>query len=858
MFKFKEDGIRTFSPVMQDVLLEPNDYYRFGASIGVPADVVTELLLSKNASLAREDLGKAIIEYSLKNNKIQSMGEAYSALTHLSDEKDVDTIMSIPEYFNASTDLVVTHSLPAPRKITVHVQKEIAKSLDELKRNFASLVMDIQDALRNEVKLDSLVCFLELYLEDTFKPPDPCRNIKDVFAGLEYCFINYEILQEIVDKFICNKATTFAIKDYGEELKKWLESTTVQKFKAAVEKAATPVSTDPSPNHCLVVLRLEDEWKAISIKNLKRLLKYIFRDKSSILTKISVDEGSVLIRMSAPRSEMLSLLTLASRKYKEMVFLGIISVQVGSLQIREQKSFAYPFTFELGLSAGIVYSCSPALVECLLKLGANPNAKNERGFSLLMIATKYKNANAVTLLLNHKADPHMFNPFKTLSPITYAAALGQLEVVKLLLKAGVSPDYGSNEMCTPLIGATLRKQYEMVRFLLQNGAYVDRQDMEGKTALFVACSYKHVPVSIAQLLLKAGANPNLKTNTLKTPFGVACLEGNVELVKLSLQFNADPNIECASEGDTPLMHACMYAHHNIVKLLLQSGAYVNSQNSDGSTALTIASIHDDSRIISILLHAKADVNVRMPRYGSPLLVLCSYGNNEMVERLLEAGADPNVVCTEYFNFTPLHFACAQNKEDIVQLLLNAKANTNVLNSKGFTPLSIAVSEGNVKIVEALLAAGADVELENDVIRGWRPIFFAAINGHLPILNLLLKHGASLKEDKFGITPQAVAASMGHVEAQRLLQSSIAKSTEKDVSGNNSTPELDVQTRNDITSYYKKDVSGNNSTPELDVQTRNSINSYYKKFRSDLSSTMESFQKTLSNMASFATNISQYV
>ena len=828
---------RGCSSLLQQVLLEPDDYCRFGAWIGVPADVVTEIL-SKNASLAKEDLALEIIDrvidYSLKNKKVQSSGEVYAALTRLVDEVRLDRFRKSKPPAGSSispTDLVVTPPAP-PRKIAVHVQKEIAKSLDKLKREFASLVIDIQDVLEDEVKLDNLVRFLKGYLEDTFKPPcDPCRNIKDVFNGLEYCFMNYEILQELVDKFICDKATTSAIKDYGDELNKWLESTTVQEFKAAVEKAATPVPTDPSPNQCSVVLTLEGEWKAISIKNLKRLLKYIFHGKSSVLTKIVVDEGSVLIRMAAPRSEMLSLLILASQKYKEMPYLGIISVQVGSLQFCAEKLFSYLFTLELGLSAAIGYSCSPALVECLLKLGANPNAMSQAGHNLLMVAARYDNTNAVSLLLKYKADPCMLDHSKTLSPIHYAAGLSQQEVVKLLLKAGVSPDYNPTEEHTPLMVATLRNHYEMVQFLLENGADVNGQNKNGHTALFDACYFGYMYVSIARLLLKSGANPNLKTNTLmSTPLSAACFRGSVELVKLLLQSKADPNI-CSSNGYTSLMHACMYAHHNIVKLLLQSGAYVDTQTSDGATALIIATMHNDSRIMSLLLNAQADVNVQYPGHFSALLLLCYYGNDKMVERFLKAGADPNIYSDG--NFTALHFACIGNNENVVQLLLNAKANMNVLNSKGFTPLCYAVSKGNVKIVEALLAADAEVELENDPTRGWRPIFFAAINGHLPILKLLLKHGASLKGDNFGITPQVVAAVDDHVEAQLLLQSSITKPTEKDVSGNNSTPELDIQTRNDITSYYKK-------------------------FQSDLSSSMESFQKTLSNMASFATNVPDYV
>ena len=827
------DGfVQNSIPALQRALLEENDYYRFGTSIGVPADVVAEILSEKSDL---KDRAARLMKYSLKNNS--SLNKISKALTDLIQEKfffKPSGVVScpIPLLASASVGIVVVPPVP-PKEITVRVQEEIAESLDKLKDEFTTLVIDIRDALEYEVKLDRLILFVKHRLGGTFKPErDPCRNIDDVFDGLKehYCFIKYKILKILVDKFICNKATT-SIKDYGDKLNKWLESTTLQEFKAAVEKAATPVPTDPSPNQCLVVLRLEGEWMKRTIEDLEgSLLEHLFRGERWILNKLKIDEGSVIVQMAAPRSEMLSLLTLVSQKYEEMPFLGILSVQVGSLRFCAQKLLRYPFTFELGVSAAIVYSCSPALVECLLKLGANPNAVSQTGYNLLTVAMQYRNTNVVSLLLKYKADPHMFDDLK-LSAIYYAAASGQLEVVNLLLKAGVSPDHSSNENITPLIAATMGMQYGTVHFLLQNGADVDRQTKEGRTALFEACLRKDIP--IARLLLESGANPNLITNVLNsTPFIAACFAGSVELAKLLLRFNAEPNIKFA-RGYTPLMAACMCNYHNIVKLLLQSGAYVNTQGSDGATAIGLASTNNNNRIISLLLNAKVEVNVGAPGYGPPLLVLCSHGNDEMVECFLEAGADPNVVCAEYFNFTALHFACVLNNEDIVRLLLKAKANTNVLSSNGVTPLSIAVSKGNVKIVEVLLAVGADVELENDVIRGWRPIFFAAINGHLSILKLLLKHGASLKGDKFGITPQAVAATNRHFEAQLLLQSFITKSTEKDVSVNNSTPELDIQTHNDITSHYKK-------------------------FRSDLSSTMESFHKKLTNMANFATNVSQYV
>ena len=60
---------------------------------------------------------------------------------------------------------------------------------------------------------------------------------------------------------------------------------------------------------------------------------------------------------------------------------------------------------------------------------------------------------------------------------------------------------------------------------------------------------------------------------------------------------------------------------------------------------------------------------------------------------------------------------------------------------------------------------------------WTPIFFAAAGGHVDVINLLLKCGAKLN-NKFGVTPQTVAAEMGYAEAGRLFQDTYVISRRK--------------------------------------------------------------------------------
>ena len=75
----------------------------------------------------------------------------------------------------------------------------------------------------------------------------------------------------------------------------------------------------------------------------------------------------------APQSEMLFLLTQASRKYREMLYLGIQCIQVVNLCFYS-KRFCY-FSFELCLLATLELEEMPTdLLQCLLEVGLDPNA----------------------------------------------------------------------------------------------------------------------------------------------------------------------------------------------------------------------------------------------------------------------------------------------------------------------------------------------------------------------------------------------------------------------------------------------------------------------------------------------------
>jgi ankyrin repeat protein len=81
-----------------------------------------------------------------------------------------------------------------------------------------------------------------------------------------------------------------------------------------------------------------------------------------------------------------------------------------------------------------------------------------------------------------------------------------------------------------------------------------------------------------KLLIKFNADINERSHTT-TPLCHACVKGHVDVVKILLQHNADVNADW--QGARPLQIACQYGQVEVVKLLLEHGADVDCVDGAG-------------------------------------------------------------------------------------------------------------------------------------------------------------------------------------------------------------------------------------------------------------------------------------
>lgn len=173
-----------------------------------------------------------------------------------------------------------------------------------------------------------------------------------------------------------------------------------------------------------------------------------------------------------------------------------------------------------------------------------------------------------------------------LSPLAGAASHGQFQVVKYLLANGadISPS-NSRSASSPLHQACRSNNLPIVRHLLQHGADVNQDNAYKVTPIMYACKYSSV--EIVELLL--AYSPDLhKTNFIgSTALSWAIFPGKIHVAELLLQAGADPN-QAMPDGNTSLHCAVLTGSASMVKVFLRGGADPFLRNEMGLTPLRLA------------------------------------------------------------------------------------------------------------------------------------------------------------------------------------------------------------------------------------------------------------------------------
>lgn len=175
-----------------------------------------------------------------------------------------------------------------------------------------------------------------------------------------------------------------------------------------------------------------------------------------------------------------------------------------------------------------------ARIAALLREGAGVDARDSRGRTPLLVATRANKPPVARLLIAAGADVNAQDAQRD-SPFLYAGAEGHLEILELTLAHGADLKSTNRYGGTALIPAAHHGHVETVRRLLATAIDVDHVNNLGWTALLEAVILGDggpVHTQIVTLLLDAKADPNLADREGVTPLAHARRRGYAAMVTL--------------------------------------------------------------------------------------------------------------------------------------------------------------------------------------------------------------------------------------------------------------------------------------------------------------------------------------
>ena len=210
---------------------------------------------------------------------------------------------------------------------------------------------------------------------------------------------------------------------------------------------------------------------------------------------------------------------------------------------------------------------------------------------------------------------------------------------------------------------------------------------------------------------KAALETKIKDgDDLATPLIIAARDGKLDFLKVLLRYEA--NIEARGtikiesgefsevvEDCTALWIAAVKGHFDVVRLLIEQNAEVDSRTSTNSTPLRAAAFKGHLGIVRCLVENGADVNARKNFNDTLLMVACYKGHLDVASYLVKHGANMNL--QDHHGRSCLHYASERGHVQLVCELLALGAK-QIQALDRLTPLLEASDDCNIEMVECFI------------------------------------------------------------------------------------------------------------------------------------------------------------
>ena len=362
--------------------------------------------------------------------------------------------------------------------VKIYKEDEVLKELQHLQRQFARLMKQFKNELKDKVKDKETLEELNDYVL-VFIPPmakEEFSNIQDLNELLKklhpyFDFLDCQLIVEIAAEYVTNELSE-NVQKHSEQAVNFQSSQSIEELRDCLMQIYNPHLKNPE-NAPKAHIKLNKPWNQVNIEGLYLLIKHFLpqHEKLSLINHITISAGSVLIKYIVRESQVDCLIAYAQGKLQFMRLVGMFGLVINDTPILADEDENENFTFDVALLEAAKVGHTEA-VQFLLELGASVDT------ALLKAAQVCQNeAVSVLMELGGNID----------NALLEAAKYGHSETVCLLLKLGASIDHHNKEGKTPLMLATLGGHEQVVQTLVSAGADVYIQDNNNYTALTIAC-----------------------------------------------------------------------------------------------------------------------------------------------------------------------------------------------------------------------------------------------------------------------------------------------------------------------------------------------------------------------------------
>ncbi|KAJ5078036.1 ankyrin repeat-containing [Anaeramoeba ignava] len=466
---------------------------------------------------------------------------------------------------------------------------------------------------------------------------------------------------------------------------------------------------------------------------------------------------------------------------------------------------------------------SLSTIQLLVERGAQTNKVDLKEYIPLFYALENSDLNVIKFLLQN-SDFSSYKKPKNMNFLHFVLCKpdARLDVVEYLLSYGVNPNEQDLDLRTPLhyacankcqtsiLDLLIKKSENFPKISLKTFGNIDHQknlestenihqqdtpikivnvlDIHKQTPLHELCVLNYTEDRI-NVLLKAGADPNIQNPKGKTPFHLICeLNPSLNLVKMFLESGASVDIQDL-EGKTPLYAAIEQdATYDVIyeliskasnfeisdkttnvtllhlafkksldleliKIILERGAKINAQDSSKKTPLHYCTEKNKRQEIGkILLEIQKEKlnSGNLDDNTTSLNLFCEFSTDaETIKTLINKGADP--LASDSEGQTPLHFACINHPTfEVVDILLRAGADPKSKNRRRQLPLHLALeAKAEQNVLEMLIKFLGSKEILSLDFKKQTPLEIALRKKYsFSTIKFLIENGA-MKENKSG-------------------------------------------------------------------------------------------------------------